>query len=111
MTLSHFLHQHVVFFVHRRANRASVATTTRLTRHVYSFKPSFLIITMLDQHFFLSFSPPTPFLQSKMLTMMRPGELFALDEEQRIAIFEMVKDGSITIEEAHAEVKRTNPKA
>lgn len=46
-----------------------------------------------------------------MLTMMRPGELFSLDEEQRIAIFEMVKDGSITIEEAHAEVKRTNPKS
>eukprot|EP00729_Bicosta_minor_P003888 gene3888-12068_t len=50
-------------------------------------------------------------IQAKMLTMMRPGELFSLDEEQRIAIFEMVKDGSITIEEAHAEVKRTNPKS
>ena len=28
----------------------------------------------------------------------------SFDEEQRIAIFEMVKDGSMTIEEAHAEV-------
>lgn len=35
----------------------------------------------------------------------------SFDEEQRIAIFEMVKDGSMTIEEAHAEVKKTNPKA
>jgi hypothetical protein len=32
------------------------------------------------------------------------GELFSLDEEQRIAIFEMVKDGSMSIEDAHAEV-------
>eukprot|EP00039_Didymoeca_costata_P032399 m.37680 g.37680 ORF g.37680 m.37680 type:complete len:740 (+) comp9339_c0_seq1:250-2469(+) len=55
------------------------------------------------------FSPQE--VEAKMLTMMRPGELFAFDEEQRIAIFEMVKDGSITIEEAHAEVKRTNPKS
>lgn len=47
---------------------------------------------------------------SKALTMMRPGELFSLDEEQRIALFEMVKDGSISIEDAHAEVKRTKPK-
>jgi len=47
---------------------------------------------------------------SKLLTMMRPGELMSFDEDQRIAIFEMVKDGSITIEQAHAEVKRTMPK-
>eukprot|EP00040_Diaphanoeca_grandis_P028350 m.164037 g.164037 ORF g.164037 m.164037 type:complete len:767 (-) comp31319_c1_seq1:340-2640(-) len=47
---------------------------------------------------------------SRMLTMMRPGELMSFDEDQRIAIFEMVKQGSITIEEAHAEVKRTSPK-
>ena len=35
-----------------------------------------------------------------------PGELFSFDEDQRIAIFEMVKDGSMTIEEAHAEVRQ-----
>lgn len=47
---------------------------------------------------------------SKSLTMMRPGELFSFDEEQRIAILEMVKDGSLTVAEAHEEVKRTRPK-
>lgn len=48
---------------------------------------------------------------SKALTMMRPGELFSFDEDQRIAIMEMVKDGSLSVEEAHKEVKRTQPKA
>lgn len=51
-----------------------------------------------------------PGVDPKALTMMRPGELFSFDEDQRIAIFEMVKDGSMTIEEAHAEVKKTKPK-
>ena len=41
--------------------------------------------------------------------MMKLGELACFDEEQRIAIFEMVKSGSISIEAAHAEVKRANP--
>ncbi|EGD82696.1 TK/HMTK protein kinase [Salpingoeca rosetta] len=46
----------------------------------------------------------------KRQTMMRLTELSVMDEEQRIAIFEMVKDGSLTVEEAVAEVKRTRPK-
>ena len=48
-------------------------------------------------------------MASKELTMMKLGELACFDEEQRIAIFEMVKSGAISIEAAHAEVKRANP--
>lgn len=43
--------------------------------------------------------------------MMRLGELHCFEEEQRIAIMEMVKDGSMTIEEAQYEVKKTRPKS
>eukprot|EP00730_Choanoeca_flexa_P005608 TRINITY_DN11985_c0_g1_i2.p1 TRINITY_DN11985_c0_g1~~TRINITY_DN11985_c0_g1_i2.p1 ORF type:complete len:710 (+),score=227.01 TRINITY_DN11985_c0_g1_i2:92-2221(+) len=46
----------------------------------------------------------------KHKTMMRMGELQAMDEEQRKMILEMVKEGSLTIEEAHEEVKRIRPK-
>jgi hypothetical protein len=34
----------------------------------------------------------------KAMTMMRLGELQCFDEQQRIDIFEMVKQGAITIE-------------
>lgn len=51
------------------------------------------------------------FDKMKKMTMMKLGELSSFDEEQRIQIMEMVKDGSLSIEEAHAEVKRTRPKA
>lgn len=42
---------------------------------------------------------------AKAMTMMRLGEITSFDEEQRILIFEMVKDGSLTLEEAIQEVK------
>ncbi len=38
------------------------------------------------------------------MTMIRPRELDCYDEEQRIAIMEMVKDGLMTVPEAFAEV-------
>eukprot|EP00048_Salpingoeca_helianthica_P004078 m.73515 g.73515 ORF g.73515 m.73515 type:complete len:695 (+) comp13038_c1_seq1:54-2138(+) len=47
---------------------------------------------------------------SKMMTMMRLGELSCFDEEQRIAIMDLVKDGVLSIDEALAEVKRSKPK-
>lgn len=40
----------------------------------------------------------------KAQTMMRLGEMHCFDEEQRIAIMDMVKDGSISVDEAFAEV-------
>ncbi len=43
-------------------------------------------------------------MADKALTMMRLGEMQCFDEEQRIAIFEMVKTGALSIEQAHAEV-------
>lgn len=46
---------------------------------------------------------------SKAMTMMKLGELHCFEEDQRIAILEMVKDGTISMEEAIAEVKATNP--
>eukprot|EP00055_Hartaetosiga_balthica_P000433 m.136548 g.136548 ORF g.136548 m.136548 type:complete len:720 (+) comp10742_c0_seq1:262-2421(+) len=46
----------------------------------------------------------------KRQTAMRLTELTVFDEEQRVAILEMVKDGSLTIEEAVNEVKLTQPK-
>eukprot|EP00051_Salpingoeca_urceolata_P016387 m.216844 g.216844 ORF g.216844 m.216844 type:complete len:729 (+) comp18661_c3_seq2:315-2501(+) len=46
---------------------------------------------------------------AEAMTMMRLGEMHCFDEEQRIAIMEMVKDGSMTVAEAQAEVKRTRP--
>jgi hypothetical protein len=58
-------------------------------------------------------SEPTPlpdFDKMKHKTMMKMGELTAMDEEQRKMILEMVKEGSLTIEEAHEEVKRIRPK-
>jgi serine/threonine protein kinase len=48
--------------------------------------------------------------KKKMMTMMRLGELHCFEEEQRIAIMEMVKDGSMTIEQAQYEVKKARPK-
>lgn len=62
-----------------------------------------LSIDLSSLFLFLSLSIPPAFPRST-------GELFSLDEEQRIALFEMVKDGSVSIEEAHAAVKRTKPK-
>jgi len=46
---------------------------------------------------------------TKAMTMMKLGELHCFEEEQRIAILEMVKDGTISMDEAIAEVKMTNP--
>jgi hypothetical protein len=40
----------------------------------------------------------------RKMTMMRVGELSCFDEEQRIAIMDMVKGGAITVDEALAEV-------
>eukprot|EP00042_Codosiga_hollandica_P054410 m.736092 g.736092 ORF g.736092 m.736092 type:complete len:726 (+) comp58894_c0_seq2:49-2226(+) len=48
-------------------------------------------------------------MADKALTMMRLGEMQCFDEDQRIAIFELVKTGALTVEAAHAEVKRTRP--
>jgi polyhydroxyalkanoate synthesis regulator phasin len=41
----------------------------------------------------------------KKMTMMRLGELSCFDEEQRIAIMDLVKDGVLSIDEALAEVR------
>lgn len=41
----------------------------------------------------------------KKMTMMRLGELSCFDEEQRIFIMDMVKEGAITVDEAFAEVR------
>ena len=46
---------------------------------------------------------------TKRMTMMKLGELHCFDEAQRIMILEMVKDGSITMDDAIEEVKATNP--
>jgi hypothetical protein len=43
-------------------------------------------------------------------TIMRRGELDCFNDEQRIAIMDMVKEGAITVDEAFAEVKRVRPK-
>ena len=43
----------------------------------------------------------------KKMTIMRLGELNCFDEEQRIAILDMVKTGAISVDEAFSEVKRT----
>ncbi|EDQ88238.1 uncharacterized protein MONBRDRAFT_32895 [Monosiga brevicollis MX1] len=50
------------------------------------------------------------FDKMKHKTMMRMGELTAMDEEQRKLIMEMVKQGSLTVEDAVDEVKRIKPK-
>eukprot|EP00045_Choanoeca_perplexa_P007817 m.71964 g.71964 ORF g.71964 m.71964 type:complete len:715 (-) comp14231_c0_seq1:106-2250(-) len=55
-------------------------------------------------------APLPDFDKMKHKTMMKMGELTAMDEEQRKMILEMVKEGSLTIEEAHEEVKRIRPK-
>ncbi len=42
----------------------------------------------------------------KQMTMMRLGELQCFDEQQRIDIFEMVKQGSISIEACYNSMKK-----
>ena len=42
--------------------------------------------------------------KAKAQTMMRLGEMHCFEEEQRIAIMDMVKDGLMTVDEAFAEV-------
>jgi hypothetical protein len=41
---------------------------------------------------------------TKTKTMMRLGEMHCFEEEQRIAIMDMVKDGLMTVDEAFEEV-------